>query len=425
MSFYCVKKSELNGGITIPSSKSHTLRAILFASLATGKSVIHYHLPSPDTSAMIEACRLFGAKILVFKDRLEIEGIGGKITQTENVIDAGNSGIVLRFCAAIGALSSHPVVITGDHSIRHNRPMKPLLDGLLQLNVEAKSMRGDGYAPVIIQGPIQPGTITIDGTDSQNVSALLIASAFAAGPVEIQVLNPGEKPWVDLTLHWLNQMNISYSRDGYERFFMQGNSRYPGFEYHVPGDLSSAAFPIAAALITDSEILLHNVDLEDIQGDKELIFLLQDMGAHFLIDAKNKTLQVKKSGVLKGCKADINNYIDALPILAVIGCFAEGETHILNAKVAKQKECDRITSIGTELQKMGANLVVTEDGLKIKKSELKGTNVHSYHDHRMAMSLAIAGLGSSGETSVSPVDCVAKTFPSFLKDFHAMGANFK
>lgn len=421
MSFYCVKKSELNGEITIPPSKSHSLRAILFASMATGRSVIHHYLHSPDTHAMIEACRLFGAKIHIFPNRLEIEGVNGNITHTEDVIDAGNSGIVLRFCSAIGALSSHPVVITGDHSIRHNRPMKPLLDGLSQLKVQTASMRGDGYAPVIIQGPIQPGTVTIDGADSQNVSALLIAAAFATGPVEILVRNPGEKPWVDLTLSWLK----NYSRDGYERFVMDGNSRYPGFEYRVPGDLSSLAFPVAAALITGSEILIHNVDLDDIQGDKELIFLLQEMGAHFVIDSKNKTLQVKKSGVLGGCKADINNYIDALPILAVIGCFAEGETHIFNAKVAKQKECDRITGIATELQKMGAKLIATDDGLKIRKSDLKGTGVHSYQDHRMAMSLAIAGLGAEGETIVSPVDCVAKTFPSFLNDFQLMGANFK
>lgn len=425
MSFYCVKKSELKGNITIPSSKSHTLRAILFASLATGKSVIHNYLPSPDTHAMIEACRLFGAKIFIFPDRLVVEGIDGKITHTEDVIDAGNSGIVLRFCSAIGALSSRPVVITGDHSIRHNRPMKPLVDGLLQLSVQAESMRGDGYAPVIIQGPIKPGTITVDGADSQNVSALLIASAFAKGPVEILVNNPGEKPWVDLTFFWLDQMNISYSRKGYEQFVVSGNSQYPGFEYHVPGDLSSLAFPIVAALITHSEILIHNVDIHDAQGDKELIFLLQGMGAHFVIDEKNKTLQVKKSGILKGCKADINNYIDALPILAVIGCFAEGVTHIFNAEVAKQKECDRITGIATELEKMGAKLEITEDGLKIKKSDLKGNHVHSYQDHRMAMSLAIAGLAAKGETSVSPVECVAKTFPSFLTDFQAMGANLK
>ena len=425
MRHFCVKQSELKGEITIPSSKSHTLRAILFAALATGRSVIYHYLPSPDTFAMIDACRLFGAIVDIYPKRLEIVGIDGKIQYTEDVIHAGNSGIVLRFCSTVGALSAHPVVITGDHSIRHNRPMKPLLEGLKQLKVQAKSMREDGFAPVILEGPIHPGRVTIDGKDSQNVSALLIASAFASGPVEILVKNPGEKPWVDLTFYWLNHLNISYEREGYERFVMNGNSRYPGFEYHVPGDLSSIAFPIAAALITDSEILIHNVDLEDVQGDKELIYLLQEMGARFAVDYKNKTLQVKKGSSLKGCKVDINGYIDALPILAVLGCFAEGETHIYNAKVAKEKECDRITSTATELQKMGASLMVTEDGLKIRKSKLVGTNVFSYADHRMAMSLAIAGLGSEGETTVESVDCVTKTFPSFLIDFQAMGARLK
>lgn len=423
MHHFCVKQSELKGEITIPSSKSHTLRAILFAALADGKSIIHHYLPSPDTYAMIDACRLFGVKVEIYPKQLEVVGIGGKIKHAEDVIHAGNSGIVLRFCAAIGALSSHPVVITGDHSIRHNRPMKPLLEGLQQLNVQAKSMRGDGFAPVILEGPIQPGTVTIDGKDSQNVSALLIASAFASGPIEILVKNPGEKPWVDLTFHWLNHLNIPYERQDYDRFVMKGNSTYPGFEYSVPGDLSSIAFPIAAALITGSEILIHNVDLDDVQGDKELIFLLQKMGAKFVIE--NKTLRVQKGSNLKGCEVDINGYIDALPILAVIGCFADGETRIYNAKVAKEKECDRITSIATELKKMGAKLVVADDGLKIKKSALKGASVHSYQDHRMAMSLAVAGFGAAGETFISSVECVKKTFPSFLMDFQAMGARLK
>lgn len=418
MSFYRVKRSELKGEITIPPSKSQTLRAILFAALATGKSVIHHYLHSPDTQAMIEACRLFGAKIHVSQARLDIEGIEGKIAFTEDVIDAGNSGIVLRFCSAIGALSSLPVVITGDHSIRHNRPMKTLLGGLSQLGVQAISTRGDGYAPVIVQGPIKPGVVAIDGSDSQNVSALLIAASFATGPVEIRVENPGEKPWVDLTLSWLK----SYSRNGYEQFFLEGNSQYSGFEYHVPGDLSSLAFPVAAALITGSEIAIHNVDLNEPQGDKELISLLQAMGANFVYE--NKTLFVKKS-TLTGCDADINNYIDALPILAVLGCFAEGKTHIFNAAVATQKECNRIVSIATELQKMGALVNVTADGLQIKKSKLIGTSVHSYHDHRMVMSLAVAGFGASRETIITPVDCVAKTFPSFLTDFQALGANLK
>ena len=127
--------SKLDGEIFVPPSKSQTLRSILFGSLGKGKSIIHHYLSSTDTQAMINACRLFGATIDVFPERIEIQGTGGKINYTEDVINAGNSGIVLRFCSAIGALSKHPVVITGDDSIRHQRPMKPLLNGLTQLGV--------------------------------------------------------------------------------------------------------------------------------------------------------------------------------------------------------------------------------------------------------------------------------------------------
>ncbi len=419
---FVVKKAQLKGEITIPSSKSHTLRAVLFGSLGKGKTVIHHYLPSRDTQAMIDACRSFGAKVEVFPERLEIKGLAGKMTYTEDVIHAANSGIVLRFCSAIGALAKHPVVITGDDSIRHQRPMKPLLEALSQLGVSATSMRGDGYAPIIIQGPIQPGKAIIHGEDSQPVSAMLIASAFAEGPIELIVQNPGEKPWVLMTLEWFNRLGIAYENQGFNRYRLFGQSQYEGFTYNVPGDFSSAAFPIAAALITESEITLKNIDMKDAQGDKELISLFQNMGARIEWEACNKTLHIKKGGRLKGTKVDINHFIDALPILAVVACFAEGETHIYNGAIARQKECNRIHCIATQLQKMGAEISEKEDGLWIKNSSLKGTEVHSFHDHRMAMSLAVAALGSEGETRISSVDCISKTFPTFLHDFNLLGA---
>jgi 3-phosphoshikimate 1-carboxyvinyltransferase len=425
MNQYIIKKRSLNGTLTIPASKSHTLRAILFGSLGQGQSIIHHYLPSSDTQAMIEACRHFGAKITLFPAKMEIEGMGGKINHAENVIDAGNSGIVLRFCAAVGALAKNPVVVTGDHSIRHQRPMKPLLDALHQLNVSAASMRGDHHAPVIIQGPLKSGKVVMDGEDSQPVSAMLIASAFAEGPIEIDVRNPGEKPWVALTLDWFNRLGIAYENRSFEQYRVEGNANYPGFEYVVPGDFSSAAFPIAAALITQSELTLKNVDMSDSQGDKELIAVLQKMGARIDYDERNKTLLIRKSSLLSGITVDINNFIDAITILAVVGCYAEGETVIHNAAIAKQKECNRIHSIVTELRKMGADISETEDGLCIRKSHLKGTAVHSYHDHRMVMSLAVAGLGAEGETVVSPVESVSKTFPTFVHDFNALGAMIK
>ncbi len=422
MSKYTIRQGKIEGEITIPSSKSHTLRSILFGAMGTGKSIIENYLPSKDAEAMIKAASLLGSVCTVFSSRIEIEGISGVLKYTEDVIDAGNSGIVLRFLTALGALSKNPVVITGDHSIRHQRPMKPLLEGLLQLGVSALSMRGDDFAPIIVQGPLKGGKATIRGEDSQPVSALLIASSFAEGPTKLTVINPGEKPWINLTLHWLDFLKISYEREGFTNYLLKGNSRYQGFTYKVPGDLSSLAFPVAAALVTRSKVLIKNVDLSDPQGDKELIFVLQKMGASIEIDADQKTLLVQGDSPLYGISVDINSFVDAITILAVIACFAEGDTLIYNGHVAREKECNRIHSIATELRKMGAQIEEKEDGLLVKKSSLKGAALNSYNDHRMVMSLSIAAMGASGETTIEGTGCVAKTFPSFVDDFRKMGA---
>lgn len=422
MRHYLVKKGKLKGNIVIPPSKSHTLRAILFGTLGRGRSLVHNPLASPDAEAMIQACRLLGATVDILDNSLIIQGTKGKINQAEDVIHAGNSGLVLRFCSAVGALASHPVVITGDHSVRHSRPMLPLLSALSQLGVSALSMRGDGYAPVIIQGPIRPGKAIFSGEDSQPVSALLIASAFAEGPIELHVQNPGEKPWISLTLDWLNRLGIPYENSDFQHYRLNGRTSYEGFEYCVPGDFSSAAFPLAAALITRSELTLHNLDFEDSQGDKELLSIFKKMGANLEVDKQRKTVVVKKGPSLSGIKIDINNIIDSLTILAVVACFAEGETWIHNGAIAKHKECNRIQGIAAELRKMGGSITECDDGLRIRPSSLKGAAVHSYHDHRMAMSLAIAGLGAQGETLIYPIECVAKTYPNFAQDLNSLGA---
>jgi 3-phosphoshikimate 1-carboxyvinyltransferase len=367
--------------------------------------------------AMVGACRLFGARIGFADTQIEIEGLNGTIDHTEDVIDANNSGIVLRCCSALGALSSRPVVVTGDLSVRHSRPMEPLLHALRQSGVSATSMRGDGFAPVIIQGPIHSGRVVIDGADSQPVSALMIAAAFAQGPIEISVENPGERPWIDLTIHWLDRMGIRYERRGYEWFRMFGQSQYAGFQYDVPGDFSSAAFPIAAALVTHSALAIGNLDFSDPQGDKEVISIFQRMGAELEIDPENKRLHVRQSGPLKGVEVDINNCIDALPILAVVACFASTPTRLFNGAVARQKECDRIRYIATELRKMGAQITEHDDGLLISPSALYGAPV--------VMALTIAGFGASGVTEVGPVGCVAKSYPTFDRDFNSIGGSIQ
>lgn len=423
MKKWVVKKSVLEGTISIPPSKSQTLRAILFAAMANGKSVIHNYLQSPDTQCMIEACRLFGATITIFPDFLEIIGLNGEIKSCEDVINAGNSGIVLRFMASLAAINEKTTVITGDHSIRHIRPMQTLLDGLNELGCLALSTKEDGFAPVIIKGPFTKNKVTLEGKDSQAISGLLIALSFAKGPFEIFVTNPGEKPWILLTLSWLDFLKIPYENNNFEHYKTFGSARFDGFEYRVPADLSSAAFPIAAALITNSEILLKNVDMTDLQGDKELIYLFQKMGAN--IDIQGTTLHVKKSHALTGVSVDVNNFIDSVPILAVVACFAKGETHIKNATAAKNKECNRLTSITLELKKMGADITETEDGLIINQSNLYGAKVYSHQDHRMCMSLSVAGFGAVGETHIADTACVAKTFPNFITDLCSLKAEMK
>jgi 3-phosphoshikimate 1-carboxyvinyltransferase len=422
MSIFKVSPSQLQGSIKASPSKSHTLRAILFASLAHGKSTIKDYLPSPDATAMINACRQLGADIIVSDKEIIINGTAGHLKNPDNVIDCGNSGQVLRFVAAVSALMQNYVVFTGDESIRFNRPAQPLIEGLTHLGVFCVSTKKDGHAPLIVKGPLKTGKTQIYGQDSQPVSALLIACAFAKGASEISVLEPGEKPWIDLTLDWFDRLGIIYKNENYERYIVAGSAKVQAFDYQVPGDFSSLAFPIVAALITQSEITIENVDLTDVQGDKKIIAHLQQMGANIIIDENKRILHIKKTPKLVGTTIDVNDMIDAVPILAVVGCYAEGTTIIEGAKIAREKECDRLSAMTLELTKMGADITEQPESLMIKKSQLSGATLNSHHDHRIVMSLVVAALGATGNSNIEGVEWVKKSYPNFYSDFSKLHA---
>lgn len=422
MTQFRIKPSSLKGTVAIPPSKSHTLRAILFAAMAHGNSEISNYLHSPDATAMIEAMRSFGAQIDIAADHLCVSGLAGKLSAAENIIDSGNSGQVLRFVGALAALSPTYTIITGDHSIRHNRPVKPMLDALSELGALAESSRLDGYAPIIIKGPMQSGKTHLLGEDSQLVSGMLIACSFLHGKSIIEVSNPGEKPWIDLTLFWLKKFDIHIEHRDYSKYLVPGNCRIDGFNTTIPGDFSSAAFPIASALVTNSELTLTNIDMNDPQGDKKLIAVLQKMGANIIIDEAKNTLHIHKDCKLQGMRIDVNDFIDAVPILSVIGCYAHGTTEIVGASIARKKESDRLHAIATELKKMGALIEEEPEGLIISHSPLSGAHVTSWRDHRIAMSLSVAAFGANGETVIDGTECISKTYPRFAHDFRALGA---
>lgn len=415
-----IRPSKLSGHLKIPPSKSHTHRAILFSLLGSATSHIRNVLCSPDTEAMLKAVSQMGAQIEQESDGLKIQG---GLSPAQDVIDAKNSGLVLRLLAAVGALLPTYTLITGDSSIRQRRPIQPLLQALRQLGALADTALGNDFAPLVIKGPIHPGKCHLRGEDSQPVSALLIATSFLDGPSEIFVENPGEKPWIDLTLAWIRRLGGSVEQQGYTHYQVKGGMHYSGFEYTVPGDFSSAAFPIGAAILTHSSLTLHGLDPQDVQGDKVLIEILQKMGAK--ISWMGNRLILDPSELLVGQSINLDSCIDALPLLAVLGCFAKGTTTLYNGAIARKKESDRIATVAAELKKMGAHIEEKPDGLIIQESSLKGAHLFSHQDHRIGLSLAVAALAAKGSSVLSGTEAIGKTYPTFVKDFQQIGARIE
>jgi len=425
MKTYRINASKLSGSAYIPSSKSQSIRAILFATMAKGTSTVENYLPSPDIVAMISACRQLGAEIEQHDEALMITGVNGCPKTPDDVIDAGNSGLVLRFIACIAGLQDQYIVITGDHSIRHNRPVKPLIEALPKMGVLCESLTGNGYAPLILKGPFKGEQTTLSGEDSQPVSGLLIALAFKQGTTTIKVRHPGEKPWVGLTLKWLDRFAIPYKNNDFVEYQITGKTEISAFSYRVPGDLSSLAFPLVAALLTHSEIIIHDVDMSEPQGDKAIVEVLKKMGARISVNEQEKTLHVHQTEELHGIDVNINDFIDCVTILAVVGCFATGTTKITGAEIARAKESDRIAAITAELRKMGANIEELPDGLIVQNSQLHAATLDSHHDHRIVMSLAVAAFATEGDTVIGDVECVDKSFPNFAKTMQQLGGKVR
>jgi len=417
-----IRRSErLHGRIQIPPNKSHSFRALVMASLAAGGSLIHSPLVSADWMRGAEALEMFGASISPAKgDSWSVTGTGARLTTPDDIIDCGNSGIIFRFFTGLAGACEGYTVLTGDHSIRHIRPVGTLLDAMGQLGAFAVSTKGDGHGPVVIRGPLRGGVATLDGDDSQPVSALLIAASLADAPTELNVVNPGEKPWVDLTLQWLRRCNVEVTHEGFTRYRIRGRQKWDGFEATIPRDWSAAMYPIVAALITrDSEVFLPGMDFNDCQGDRLVVNVLREMGADIEVSDAGVTA---RSSQLTGRVIDCNDFIDQFMLLAVVGCCAEGETVLTNAEICRRKECDRITEMYNALKAMGADVQQNPDGLAIRHSRLRGTVLDSRADHRMVMTLATAALAADGETIIHDIECVKKTFPHFVHEMEHLGA---
>ncbi|ERP39213.1 3-phosphoshikimate 1-carboxyvinyltransferase [Chitinivibrio alkaliphilus] len=419
---WLVTKSRLQGAVDIPASKSHTIRALLIATLARGESVILKPLFSKDGVSALHASKCLGAEISEQGETLIVQGTGGAITPKVPMIDMGNSGTSTRLFTLAAALSTTPVCFDGDASLR-SRPMGPLLQALQDLGGSYECTEKDGHLPYSVHGSLRGTDITVDGTTSQYLSALLMTTPLIPGNTVISVPQLNEKPYVEMTLWWLDKMEISYEvNSGFNKFLVYGDQQYRPIEEKISGDFSSATFAAVGAAVTGGSVTLHNLDFSDPQGDKGVFDILRRMGATVTIEGKSVTVSAQQ---LHGTTIDLNAMPDAIAALAVLGTVAEGETRIENVAQARIKETDRIAVMADELRKMGADIEELDDGLIIRKSTLHGAAVSGHEDHRVVMALALAGMIASGETEIDTAEAADVTYPSFYDDFTVLGGHLQ
>jgi len=418
-----IGKSKLTGEVWIPGSKSHMIRALYFGALAKGKSIIHKPVRSKDSLSAAGIIRAAGIELDMSRDDYWVVN-GGNLRVPENVVDVGNSGTSMYMGSAILASLDGMSVVTGDDQIRR-RPMRPVLNALMLLGADVRSILDNGSAPFTVQGPLKGGKTFVDGIVSQYVSSTILAAVLSERDTEIVVDRANEIPYIEMTLQWMRSLGIEVeAQEDYNRYFVKAGQTFSSFEAPVPADFSSGAFMLIGSAITDSQVTLRGLDTNDVQGDKILIDILKDMGADIKVKNYGSDGIIINGGKsLTGRSIDCSPTPDSIPILSVLGCFAQGETRLFNIESSRIKETDRPLLMQKELSKMGADIELTDRELIIRNSRLRGTEVNSYRDHRIAMALCIAGLTAEGQTIVDQVESAAISFPGFDTSLAALGAS--
>ncbi|MBO7147554.1 MAG: 3-phosphoshikimate 1-carboxyvinyltransferase [Lentisphaeria bacterium] len=418
-----VKHSKINGQVEIPGSKSHTIRAIVIASLASGTSTIKMPLVSDDTISCLKAASILGAWIKRGDDTVwRISGTGGHLLQpAQGILNMGNSGTGLRMFTALTTLADFPVTFDGDESLR-TREMAPLLESLNAMG--AKIQTENGKCPLTITGPVDGAEIPVDGKTSQYLSALLLIAPLLKNDSVFHVSSLNEKPYVGMTLDWMRRQNIQVeNNEDYSCFKVAGGQKYTPFSTLIPVDFSTASFPLLAAAVTGGSLKVPNLDFSDTQGDKVVFEHFAKMGVE--IETKGYLTTIKGPEKLKAFDVDLNATPDALPAFAVAAACADGVSTLRNAPQARIKETDRIACMTAELRKMGITVEELPDGMVITGGKLKCCkNLQSYKDHRIAMSLAIAAMTAKGESIIHDAECISVTYPEFIRDFRQTGAVF-
>ncbi len=422
-----VKKQNLKGTITVPGSKSHTIRSVLLSAMAKGTSVITNPLASNDCLSSVAAARAFGAKVTLEPKRWIIEGCAGNLMLPENCVDTQNSGTTTSLIMGMAGLCKGTTIITGDEQIRR-RPVKEFVSVLNELGAAAKLTSPERNAPpVIIEGVMKGGTAHLSGFFSQFVSSILLSAPLLKNKTTVLVEKPLEKPYLQMSLDWIKKYGgkVTNSSD-YSTFEIEGNQKYTAQECTIPSDWSGVAFPLVAAVITESDVTISGVDFDDCQGDKEVVQHLIKMGADIKIDKKNHCMHITGGKKLhSNLEINLNDIPDSLPALTVAACFAEGKTQFTGLAHVRVKETDRVAVMSEVLTKCGADVEIGPDYMIITGGKpLHGAEINSYDDHRVAMAMAVCGLWTGGTMVIDNAECASVSFPGFYELMNEIGADF-
>jgi len=410
--------AKVDAAIEVPGSKSLTQRALIAAALANGESKLVGPLESEDTAYSAQALAQMGVFIEKDKD-WRICGNGGLIKASIDPIFLGNNGTATRFLTSVAALGTTQYIIDGD-SRMHQRPIGPLMTALQGWGVDIRSKPGTDCPPLFINGRGMTGGTTVlpEGKSSQYLSSLLLVAPYAKRPAILKVEGKiFSKPYIAMTLAVMADFGIFVECAGDFSTFSVPQGCYQGREYQIEGDASNASYFWAAAAVTGGRVTVTNVPVPSLQGDAMLVPLLGRMGCHVEKTGGGITLQGVER--LEGIHVDMGDMPDVVPTLAVVAAFAHGTTEIENIAHLRIKECDRLSAVVTELSKLGAKVEERESSMIIHGdggARLKGAEIHTYADHRMAMCFAVAGLRIPG-VKISGEECVGKSFPDFWQRF--------
>lgn len=407
------------GTVSVPGSKSINNRALLLAALADGRSTLTDALDSDDTR--IFAAGLAALGFQVTHDRaastFTVDGCGGRLPAPPGGkadIFVGNAGTAARFLLALAALGTSPVRFDGVAAMR-KRPMGDLLSALAAQGAGVTAEGAPGHFPLTLSGAgLAGGRIGLDPSrSSQQVSALLMVAPFARADATLALEGTVvSEPYIAMTIDMMGAWGAAVARDADGSLRVQAGQRYVAKPaYAVEPDASSASYFFAAAAVTGGQVTVRGLSRKALQGDVLFVDALARMGC--TVREGSDGLSVQGPPRLSGVEIDMNAISDTAPTLAAIAPYAAGPVLITGVEHMRWKETDRVAAMATELKRMGADVEERRDGLLIRPSALKRTQVATYDDHRMAMALAVAGLAGPGVDIEDP-GCVSKTFPTFF-----------